>query len=177
MPMVLTNCNLIDCVTEGVLPDATVVVDGGCIVSVASGQEPTLTPGFEEEKILDLAGAYLLPGLWDVHIHPEYPNPAGTTVPQLTAWFGQNLMRGLTEAGSHRFAAQAPDTSWTSPGSGRSKVRPGPGRAHRLRLRPLPHHHRRPLPDLRPRPRVRRPLRLRQRPSASRSRTASTTSS
>ena len=99
MPLVLTNCNLIDCVTEGVRPNSTVTVDGGRIVSIDSGGNPPPTEAGSTYEIVDLAGAYLLPGLWDVHIHPEYPNPPGTTVPQLTAWFGQNLMRGLTEAG------------------------------------------------------------------------------
>ena len=96
MALVLTNCNLIDCVTEGVRPGATVTVDQGIIVAVSDVASSPSAPG---DEVIDLAGAYLLPGLWDVHIHPEYPNPPGTTVPQLTAWFGQNLMRGLTEAG------------------------------------------------------------------------------
>ena len=96
MALVLTNCNLIDCVTEGVRPGATVTVDQGIIVAVSDVASSPSAPG---DEVIDLAGAYLLPGLWDVHIHPEYPNPPGTSVPQLTAWFGQNLMRGLTEAG------------------------------------------------------------------------------
>ena len=99
MPLVLTNCNVIDCVTEGVRPNTTVTVDGGRIASVNAGRDSESPLDSGEEQVLDLAGAYLLPGLWDVHIHPEYPNPPGTTVPQLTAWFGQNLMRGLTESG------------------------------------------------------------------------------
>jgi imidazolonepropionase-like amidohydrolase len=37
--------------------------------------------------------------LWDVHIHPQHPVPAGTTVAQITADFGQNLQRGMIEAG------------------------------------------------------------------------------
>ena len=96
MALVLNNCNLIDCVTEGVRPGASVTVDQGLIASVSDTGSSPVAPG---DEVIDLAGAFLLPGLWDVHIHPEYPNPPGTTVPQLTAWFGQNLMRGLTEAG------------------------------------------------------------------------------
>ena len=96
MALVLTNCNLIDCVAEGVRPGATVTVDQGIIVAVSDVASSPSAPG---DEVIDLAGACLLPGLWDVHIHPEYPNPPGTSVPQLTAWFGQNLMRGLTEAG------------------------------------------------------------------------------
>ena len=99
MTLLLTNCNLIDCVTEGARPNATVTVDAGRIASVSSGRETAAASGGGQDEVIDLKGAYLLPGLWDVHIHPEYPNPPGTSVAQLTAWFGQNLMRGLTEAG------------------------------------------------------------------------------
>ena len=49
--------------------------------------------------MINLSGRFLLPGLWDVHIHPQYPNPPETTVAELTAAFGRNLMRGMTEAG------------------------------------------------------------------------------
>ncbi len=99
MSLTLTNCNLIDCVAEGVRPNTTVTVDAGRIVSVGVAGQEEAQPGGAADETVDLGGAYLLPGLWDVHIHPEYPNPPGTTVPQLTAWFGKNLMRGLTEAG------------------------------------------------------------------------------
>ena len=98
MSTVLTNCNLIDCIAEGVRPNSIVTVDRGRITSVSSGGDGQAPSGGLDE-VIDLKGAYLLPGLWDVHIHPEYPNPPGTTVAQLTAWFGQNLRRGLIEAG------------------------------------------------------------------------------
>ena len=99
MTLVLANCNLVDCVAEGVRSGASVAVDGSRISSVTSADSGEATPATGRDETIDMKGAYLLPGLWDVHIHPEYPNPPGTTVAQLTAWFGQNLMRGLTEAG------------------------------------------------------------------------------
>ena len=37
MTLILTNANLIDCVTEGVTPDATVVIDDDRIVEVGAG--------------------------------------------------------------------------------------------------------------------------------------------
>ncbi len=93
---VLTNCTLIDCVDPAPKPQSTVVIANGRIESIVSGAPQVASPA---GRVIDLDGAYLLPGLWDVHIHPEYPNPPGTTVAQLTAWFGQNLIRGLTDAG------------------------------------------------------------------------------
>ena len=96
MRLILTNCNVIDCVNPDPKAEATVVIEDGRILEVRDGGPPAATPG---DRLIDLEGLYLLPGLWDVHIHPEHPNPAGTTVAQLTAAFGQNLQRGLIEAG------------------------------------------------------------------------------
>jgi predicted amidohydrolase YtcJ len=48
---------------------------------------------------IDLGGAYLLPGLWDVHIHPDYLAETGASVVDQTIAFGQRLM-ALTEAAS-----------------------------------------------------------------------------
>ena len=99
MALLLVNCNLIDCVAEGVRPGASVSVDAGRIVAVSGGANGESVRRSDHDEVIDIAGAYLLPGLWDVHIHPEYPNPPGTTVAQLTASFGQNLVSGMTEAG------------------------------------------------------------------------------
>ena len=95
MPLVLTNANLIDSVNPQVLNDATVVLENGRIIEIGTG-----APGRTgNAQTVDLRGAFLLPGLWDVHIHPEYPVPPGTTPAQETANFGRALSLALTEAG------------------------------------------------------------------------------
>ena len=96
MSLVLTNANLIDAVNPSVATDTTVVIENGRIVEIGRG--PFSSSG-NNAQIVDLKGAYLLPGLWDVHIHPEYPVPAGTTPAQETANFGRALSLALTEAG------------------------------------------------------------------------------
>ena len=96
MRLILTNCNVIDCVNPDPKSQATVVIEDGRILEIRDGGPPANSSG---DRVIDLEGSYLLPGLWDVHIHPQHPNPAGTTVAQLTAAFGQNLQRGLIEAG------------------------------------------------------------------------------
>ena len=93
--LVLTNANLIDCVKPGVAGDATVVIEDGRIVEIGTGR----VANAGGRQVIDLAGAFLLPGLWDVHIHPEYPVPPGMTVAQETANFGRALSLALTEAG------------------------------------------------------------------------------
>ncbi len=118
MRLGLTNCNLIDCVSPEPKANASVVIDGGRIVEILSRGE---SPG-QTDEVIDLNGAYLLPGLWDVHVHPEHPVPPGTTVSQRTASFGQNLSRGLTQAGVTGVrcggAADFMDVAWRQAFSG-----------------------------------------------------------
>ena len=96
MSLALTNANLIDAVNPQITPDATVIIEDGRIVEIGAG--PLASSG-GRGQVVDLRGAFLLPGLWDVHIHPEYPVPPGTTPAQETANFGRALSLALTEAG------------------------------------------------------------------------------
>lgn len=96
MRLVLTNAILIDCLSPDPVPEASVSVEDGLIVEVSDGRRLLDT---RNARVIDLDGAYLLPGLCDVHIHPEYSTPQVPTVAQRTARFGQNLSRGMTEAG------------------------------------------------------------------------------
>ena len=62
--LVLTDANLIDAVTPGVVVGASVTIDGDRIVEVLDGRR---SPATHDARVIDLRGAYLLPGLWDVH--------------------------------------------------------------------------------------------------------------
>ena len=55
---------------------------------------------------IDLRGAYLMPGLWDVHIHPDYYLPADMSLADQVTLFGHRMMAALTESGI---------ASWGSP--------------------------------------------------------------
>jgi imidazolonepropionase-like amidohydrolase len=96
MRRVLTNATVIDCVTPRPLPGASVVIDRGRIVEVLDGSR---SPDTRSADVVDLGGAYLLPGLWDVHIHPDYLASTGASVAEQTAIFGHRLMEALTESG------------------------------------------------------------------------------
>ena len=95
MRLVLTNAMLIDCVNPAPVAGASVVVEDGRIAEITDGRR---SPASQNSQIIDLNGAYLLPGLWDVHIHPEYATP-NITVSQQTANFGRNLMQGMARGG------------------------------------------------------------------------------
>ena len=95
MRLVLTNATLIDCVNPAPVAGASVVVEDGRIAEITDGLR---SPASQDSQVIDLNGAYLLPGLWDVHIHPEYAAP-NITVAQQTANFGRNLMQGMIHGG------------------------------------------------------------------------------
>jgi imidazolonepropionase-like amidohydrolase len=93
---VLTNVSLIDCVTPHPITGASVTIERGRIVEVLHAGR---APDTRSAQVVDLRGAYLLPGLWDVHIHPDYLASTGASVAEQTAIFGHRLMEALTESG------------------------------------------------------------------------------
>ena len=96
MRTILTNATLIDCVHPTPAEHSTVVVENGRISEILTrgGQ-----PARGDATVVDLDGAYLLPGLWDVHIHPDYLSLAETPLAEQVALFGHRLMAALTESG------------------------------------------------------------------------------
>src|SRR6266481_5085484 len=94
--LVLTNANVIDCVGERPIVGGSVAIERGRIAEVLDG---TRSADTRNADVIDLGGAYLLPGLWDVHIHPDYLAETGSSVVDQTIAFGQRLMEALTEAG------------------------------------------------------------------------------
>ena len=96
MRRVLTNATVIDCVIPRPVSGASVTIDRGRIVEVLDGSR---SPDTRNADVVDLGGAYLLPGLWDVHIHPDYLAGTGASVAEQTALFGHRLMEALTESG------------------------------------------------------------------------------
>jgi len=93
---VLTNATVIDCVNPGPLQGASVTIENGRIVDVLDASR---SPDTRQAEVIDLGGTYLLPGLWDVHIHPDYLASTGASIAEQTAIFGHRMMEALTESG------------------------------------------------------------------------------
>ena len=75
MKLYLTNCSVINCASDNLQPvAATIVINDGKIENI---DRSGLTQPLEEAQVINLGGAYLLPGLWDVHCHPSgmIPDP------------------------------------------------------------------------------------------------------
>jgi imidazolonepropionase-like amidohydrolase len=94
--LVLTGARLIDAVTPGVTPGASVTIEDDRIVEVLDGRRSPATAG---ARVIDVRGAYLLPGLWDAHVHLEWPRVPQASVAELTTQYLANAQRALLEGG------------------------------------------------------------------------------
>ena len=63
---VLTNANVIDGTGAPLREGMSVTIDGSVIAGLATG--PYVVTG-DEAKVIDLAGAYVTPGFWNMHVH------------------------------------------------------------------------------------------------------------
>lgn len=92
----LTNATLIDCIEPGVSSKASVLIENGRIARIARDGAAIEAGG---AQAIDLAGAYLMPGLWDVHIHPDYLSLGDVPLPDQVTLFGHRLQQAMTESG------------------------------------------------------------------------------
>ena len=80
MKTILSNCTIITCTGDRPMPDMTLTIEGNRITDIAEGAfvpqngaprgnglTPTLLP--DGSRWIDLAGGFLLPGMWEVHAH------------------------------------------------------------------------------------------------------------
>jgi imidazolonepropionase-like amidohydrolase len=68
-PIVITHVTVINPGTSSVLPNRTVVIIGDRIASV-SDAEKFQTP--KNARVIDATGKFLIPGLWDMHVHSAF---------------------------------------------------------------------------------------------------------
>jgi len=113
MKTILSHANLIDCVEPKVRPDTAVLIEDGRIRAILPSGEPG---NAGDARMIDLNGGYLMPGLWDVHIHPDYLSLDEMPLADQVTLFGHRLAAALTEsgitgmrcAGAHHFM----DVAW-----------------------------------------------------------------
>src|ERR1700757_772464 len=113
MKTILTHANLIDCVEPKVRPDSAVLIEDGRISAILPSAK---ADSVGAAQMIDLNGGYLMPGLWDVHIHPDYLSLHEMPLADQVTLFGHRLATALTEsgivgmrsAGSHSFM----DVAW-----------------------------------------------------------------
>lgn len=96
MRTLLTHATLIDCVEPRPRPDTAVLIEDGRIQDIFdSGSAPSVG----DAEVIDLDGAYLMPGLWDVHIHPDYRSVVEGPLASQVTMFGHQMQAALLESG------------------------------------------------------------------------------
>ena len=95
MALVLAHANVIGGAAPGVARDVAVTIVDDRVTAIG----PSGRAAAAGAQVIDLGGAYLLPGLWDVHVHLEWPRIASATVAELIVQYAANAALGLTEAG------------------------------------------------------------------------------
>ena len=88
-PVVINRVSVIDPATGTVRPDLTVVVRDRLIVAV--GTSPTIP---RDADILDDRNRFLIPGLWDMHVHLSYARASALPV------FVAHGVTGIRDVGS-----------------------------------------------------------------------------
>ncbi|MGE5101429.1 MAG: amidohydrolase family protein [Deltaproteobacteria bacterium] len=66
--LTITNATVVDVSTGALRRGTTVVIDGNRIVSVGPSSATTQARG----RVVDAKGAYVIPGLWDMHTHAYF---------------------------------------------------------------------------------------------------------
>ena len=88
--IVITNVTIIDA-KQGPVKNVTVVVRGDKIISVSSDATPESTT--TTANIIDGTGKYLIPGLWDMHVHLTYDDRFTDLMPQSFLSWGVTSVR------------------------------------------------------------------------------------
>ncbi len=70
--LVFTNVNVVDVRDGHVERNLAVVIRDGRIAAV--GEHAVIEPG-RNVHVVNAAGKYLIPGLWDMHVHSDFVNP------------------------------------------------------------------------------------------------------
>ena len=84
--IVFTRVSVIDVRTGDVNPNMSVVIEGAQIRAVGKTAN---TPAPKDSRIVDAAGKYMIPGLWDMHTHTLRPE-------RLDRWLPLFIANGVT---------------------------------------------------------------------------------
>ncbi|HEU4556910.1 MAG TPA: amidohydrolase family protein [Longimicrobium sp.] len=81
-PLAITHAAVIDVESGRTLADQTVVVQGSRITSVGPAASVAVPQG---ARVVDGRGKYVIPGLWDMHVHAAFPGLDRMYMPLLAA--------------------------------------------------------------------------------------------
>ena len=96
-PIIITHVTVINPATSSVEPDRTVIVTGEQITAVVDAAHFRVPA---RGRLINGRGQYLLPGLWDMHVHSAFGNwfPGGGDI--ILPLFIANGVTGVRDMGS-----------------------------------------------------------------------------
>lgn len=133
MKTILNNCTILDCAGSSTLRDRSITIVGGCIHEIGPAHHCSNEDPGTDINIIDVAGGFVIPGLWNVHAHPfdlfpDHENRLMTeSAVECAIRAGRDLMDALRfGVTSVRVAGERDyiDTAWR--GAFASKMFPGP---------------------------------------------------
>lgn len=65
---ILTNCSVVDVIGRSVMDDMTVIITGNTITEIKQETYSASAEG-NDIRVFDLEGGYVVPGLWNMHVH------------------------------------------------------------------------------------------------------------
>ncbi len=97
-PIMITHVTVINPGTSSVQADQTVVITGDRITSVSDAAKFPL-PKKAHTRVIDATGQYLIPGLWDMHVHSAFGDwfPGGRDI--ILPLFVANGVTGVRDMG------------------------------------------------------------------------------
>jgi imidazolonepropionase-like amidohydrolase len=91
----LTNVTVVDVLTGSLISDRTIVIEGDKIIEIGPATSLRIEEG---TSIVDARGKYLIPGLWDMHVHLELATKE--SLPYFIAYG----ITGVRDMGTNSFA-------------------------------------------------------------------------
>src|ERR1051326_828016 len=76
-PLAITHVTVIDATGRAAMPDLTVVIEDDRIVTIGKSAEVTLP---RRVQVVSGAGKFLIPGLWDAHVHLSWTTASALPV-------------------------------------------------------------------------------------------------
>ena len=95
-PTVITHATVLNPGTSSVQTNRTVVITGDRITSVSDAEKFQLP---KNARVIDATGQYLIPGLWDMHVHSAFGDwfPGGRDI--ILPLFIANGVTGVRDMG------------------------------------------------------------------------------
>ena len=94
--LTLVHANVIDVATGAIRPNMTVVITGRRITQVSPSTRSAPRTG----RVVDAAGRYLIPGLWDMHTHVYFDGTAAAGTDLILPLLLANGVTGIRDMGS-----------------------------------------------------------------------------